>query len=187
MGKLVTETPFSEITAMLEILDRFGIEREDLTRFRKAAPFAQMGVVHFMKHGEQKPPPNASIEVVGGVTHIIITPTTGPIYRSPIIMGTEFSDDNRSSSQVRKEAERRGYRTMPFEAARIFHEALSDEDLVLLGLCTLIGMCDPAFDRNLFLIGRDYVRNGHAVGAGLGRPNDMWGYGCGFAFLAPQV
>jgi len=55
MGKLVTETPYSEVNATLEVFDRFGIERDDLTRFRKASSYVQMEVVRLMKHGEQKP------------------------------------------------------------------------------------------------------------------------------------
>lgn len=60
MGKLVTETPYSEITATLEVLDCLGLEREDLTRFRKASSYIHMEVVRLMKYGEQKPIPSDS-------------------------------------------------------------------------------------------------------------------------------
>ena len=35
MGNLVSTTPFSEITATLELLESFGVEKEDLKFFRK--------------------------------------------------------------------------------------------------------------------------------------------------------
>jgi hypothetical protein len=41
MGNLVKETPYSEVTATLETLDRFGIEREHLARLRSDADCAK--------------------------------------------------------------------------------------------------------------------------------------------------
>ena len=49
MGSLVTETPYSEITATLEILDRFGVGRDDLRKFRAAAPEVQSHTAHIFK------------------------------------------------------------------------------------------------------------------------------------------
>jgi len=41
MGNLVKETPFSEITATLEVLDAWGVTREDLTFLRKSRTLAK--------------------------------------------------------------------------------------------------------------------------------------------------
>jgi hypothetical protein len=41
MGSLLTETPYSEITATMEVLARFGVRREDLKVFRAAATVVQ--------------------------------------------------------------------------------------------------------------------------------------------------
>ena len=49
MGSLITETPYSEITATLEILDRFGVGRDDLRRFRAAAPEVQSHTAYIFK------------------------------------------------------------------------------------------------------------------------------------------
>lgn len=57
MGKLVTETPHSETNATIELLDRWGVEREDLARFRKSSSYVQMEVVRLMKCGEQRSTP----------------------------------------------------------------------------------------------------------------------------------
>jgi len=46
MGNLIKETPYSEITATLEILERFGVGREHLTALRKAASAKQMEVAN---------------------------------------------------------------------------------------------------------------------------------------------
>ncbi len=222
MGKLVTETPFSEITATLELLDRFGVARKDLTHFRKASSSVQMEVARLMKHGEQKSFVGATLEIVDGVTHITVTsdgrtdedfirmweekyrpteiakditrrarftPTTGVTYRIPIIMGSEFSGSKRLTSEIRKEAERRHYRTLPFEAACLLREAVSDEDLERLGLVWLVGMHDPVLDsdRRPCLLGVGRGDGGRRVSACSDRPGRRWGRGSGFAFLAPQV
>ena len=50
MGNLVRETPYSEITATLEVLDRFHIEREHLARLRSDNDYAKR-VAEFMLRG----------------------------------------------------------------------------------------------------------------------------------------
>jgi len=52
MGKLITETPYSEITATLEVLDRCGATRDDLAKFRKASSYVHQEVVRLIKYGE---------------------------------------------------------------------------------------------------------------------------------------
>lgn len=50
MGSLVTETPYSEITATLEILDHLGVGRGDLKKFRAASEEVQGQVAHILKN-----------------------------------------------------------------------------------------------------------------------------------------
>jgi hypothetical protein len=115
------------------------------------------------------------------------TPTIGVTYRIPIIMGSEFSDNDRSTSKIRKEATRRNYRTLPFEAACLLREAVSDEDLERLGLWWLIGMHDPVKDSGRpYLLGVDRFGDGRWVSAFNVHPGRGWLRGRGFAFLAPQ-
>ncbi len=52
MGNLVTETPYSEVTATLELLDRLGVDREGLKKFRKAASYLQFQVARLIQGGE---------------------------------------------------------------------------------------------------------------------------------------
>jgi hypothetical protein len=115
------------------------------------------------------------------------TPTMGVVYRIPIIMGSEFSNDNRITSKIREEATRRHYRTLPFEAACLLREAVSDEDLERLGLWWLIGMHDPVKDSGgPSLLGVPRIDGGRWVNASYGHPGRRWDRGRGFAFLAPQ-
>jgi hypothetical protein len=50
MGSLITETPYSEITATLEILDHLGVGRDDLKKFRAANEEVQSQVAHILKN-----------------------------------------------------------------------------------------------------------------------------------------
>lgn len=49
MGNLVTETPYSEVTATMELLDRLGVGREDLKRFRKSTSGVKAEVAKLIK------------------------------------------------------------------------------------------------------------------------------------------
>jgi hypothetical protein len=49
MGSLITETPFSEVAATLELLDHFGVGREDLKNFRAAVPEVQAHIARILK------------------------------------------------------------------------------------------------------------------------------------------
>src|SRR3989344_5509559 len=49
MGNLITETPYSEVTATMELLDRLGVGREDLKRFRKSSSRLKAEVAKLIK------------------------------------------------------------------------------------------------------------------------------------------
>jgi len=49
MGNLITETPYSEITATMELLDRLGVGRDDLKRFRKSSSRVKVEVAKLIK------------------------------------------------------------------------------------------------------------------------------------------
>ena len=49
MGNLITETPYSEVTATMELLDRLGIGRDDLKRFRKSSTRVKAEVAKLIK------------------------------------------------------------------------------------------------------------------------------------------
>lgn len=50
MGNLITETPYSEITATLEVLSRYGLSRNDLLELRRNPHLAQ-NVVRLIQAG----------------------------------------------------------------------------------------------------------------------------------------
>lgn len=52
MGRLMTETPISELLASVEILDHLRVGRDDLKNFRKASGLVQARIGQLMRYGE---------------------------------------------------------------------------------------------------------------------------------------
>lgn len=83
MGNLITEVPFSEVTATLELLDRLGVDREGLKRFRKASSHEQMTIAAMLQKGiipsEQKfvpVPPERTPSILELVSTVVVSATT---------------------------------------------------------------------------------------------------------------
>jgi hypothetical protein len=53
MGDLITQTPYSEVTSTLEIMDRWGVKREHLERYRKASSWFQQQVAKALISGRE--------------------------------------------------------------------------------------------------------------------------------------
>jgi len=114
--------------------------------------------------------------------------TTGQKYKLVVIKGEEFEDDDRITSKIRAEADRRDYRVPPAEVAPLLRELVSDEEIERMGLYWLIVMHEPITDSD----GRPRVLGIHRYGKGRwlnachGRADGRWGREGGFVFLAPQ-
>ncbi len=52
MGSLISETPYSEITATLEVLDHLGVRRDDLRKFRAASKGVQGQIAHIFQNAD---------------------------------------------------------------------------------------------------------------------------------------
>jgi len=115
-------------------------------------------------------------------------PTTGVIYRAPIIKGSEFKDGERLTARIREVAAGRGYATPSPEVACLLREKLSDEELKAMGLWWLVVMHKPISgpDGNPNLLGvfRDCV--GRELSAFYGKPDCVWSREGGFAFVVSQ-
>lgn len=83
MGNLITELPVSEMNATIELLDRLGVDREGLKRFRKASSHEQMTIAEMLQNGiipaEQKfvPAPPKPIDHVLDLATIPGLPVKG--------------------------------------------------------------------------------------------------------------
>ncbi|MDD3102304.1 MAG: hypothetical protein PHE59_04135 [Patescibacteria group bacterium] len=100
MGNLSKETPLSEITATIELLDHLGVERKHLTLLRSDGKFAKQVAEFICNSGIQEPPLHKSIRIKMGeknmfgipqaVKYLGITPTIQQLAALEVI---PFSDD----------------------------------------------------------------------------------------------
>lgn len=113
--------------------------------------------------------------------------TSGVTYTPEVILGSEFSDSERTTENIRAEAARRNYVTPPAELAPLLREAFTDEELRAMGLYWLVVMHEPIVDSvgspDLLGLGRD--GGGRRLNADWGDPSRRWLRVDGFVFLAP--
>jgi hypothetical protein len=119
-------------------------------------------------------------------------PTSGKTYRIAVLPGRLFSDYDRTTSNIREEAVRRGLETPNPEVACLLRVLLSNYDIEAMGLRKIAVMHERVEDshgRQAFLgLDRDDDGGvGRWLAANLGMPCLRWHSGRGFAFVVPQA
>ena len=114
--------------------------------------------------------------------------TTRIVYKPVVILGQQFEDDERITSNIRKFAEERKYITPPAELAPLLRESVSDEEIERMGLWALIVMHEPISDSrgSPNLLGVRRYGSGRWLEASWVSPGNVWPRRHGFVFLAPQ-
>lgn len=116
-------------------------------------------------------------------------PTSGVTYEIAVLKGELFSDNERITKNIRKEAKNRKLFTPNAEVACLIREKFSDKELGAMGLHWIIAMHEPIEDTDdgpvLLIAHRD--RGGSWLLAGYGSPGSEWGRVVGFAFVVSQV
>lgn len=116
-------------------------------------------------------------------------PTSGAITEIAVIKGEIFSDNDRITENIRKEAKNRKFSTPNAEVACLIREKFSDKELEAMGLYWIVVMHEPIKDSDgdpkLLGVGRD--GGGSWLSARYDGPGDKWGRGGGFAFVVSQV
>jgi len=116
-------------------------------------------------------------------------PTKGVTYEIGIIKGDEFSDNERNTANIRKEAKKRGWITPNAEVACLIREKFTNEELEKMGLWAIITMHEPVKDSD----GDPYLLHAYRSGGGLwlgayyDDPDGRWIREYGFAFALSQV
>ena len=115
--------------------------------------------------------------------------TTGITYNCVVLKGEFFSDEDRITSKIRAEADKRKFAKPNAEVACLIRENFSDEDIEAMGLIWLVTMHEPINDsggaQNLLCAHR-YGVVGRRLSAFYGYPSGRWRRVDGFVFLAPQ-
>ncbi|PKM91528.1 hypothetical protein CVU82_02955 [Candidatus Falkowbacteria bacterium HGW-Falkowbacteria-1] len=116
-------------------------------------------------------------------------PTNGVTYEIAVLKGEIFSDNDRITKNIRKEAKNRKLSTPNAEAACLFREKFSDKELEAMGLYWIVVMHEPIKDSDgdplLLSAGRD--GSGSWLDADCGGSGSRWVRGGGFAFVLSQV
>jgi len=116
-------------------------------------------------------------------------PTSGITYEIAVLKGEFFSDSDRITKTIRKEAKNRKFSTPNAEVACLIREKLSDKELEAMGLYWIVTMHEPIKDSvgDPLLLGADRGGDGSWLGTYYGNPGGRWGRSGGFAFVVSQV
>jgi len=110
--------------------------------------------------------------------------TDGRNYKSVIIRGDEFEDDDRSTWRIREKALKLGYRTPLAEVAPLLEEQVTDQDIREMDLWGLVVMHEPILvGGHPFLL--SFRKEPRFFGVSRGTPHALWSRRLGFVFLAP--
>lgn len=116
-------------------------------------------------------------------------PTDGIIYEITVLKGELFSDSDRITKTIRKEAKNRKLSTPNAEVACLIREKFSDKELEAMGLYLIVTMHEPIKDSDggPFLLIAYRGDRGSWLCTRYGNPVNEWRRGSGFAFVVSQV
>lgn len=105
-----------------------------------------------------------------------------------VLTGELFSDDDRTTSKIRAEAESRGLTEPNPEIACLIREKFTNKELEEMGIWAMVAMHEPINDADggPCLLSANRYDSGQWLLAYYDRPDDWWNRGGGFAF-ATQV
>ena len=116
-------------------------------------------------------------------------PTKGVTYEIAVLKGTLFEDNDRITSKIRAEADKRKLTKPNAEVACLIREMFSDKELEAMGLWWIVAMHEPIKDSDgdPRLLLADRSDDGRRLFACYGSPGHGWSRGNGFAFVVSQV
>ena len=116
-------------------------------------------------------------------------PTSGTTYEIAVLKGEIFSDNNRITKNIRKEAKNRKFSTPNAEVACLIREKFSDKELEAMGLCWIVAMHEPIKDSggDPLLLSANRHGNGSWLCTYYDYPDRKWSRGDGFAFVVRHV
>jgi hypothetical protein len=106
-----------------------------------------------------------------------------------VIKGEFFSDNDRITSKIREEADRRNMTKPNAEVACLIRDLFTDDEIKAMGLSWIVTMHEPIKDSDgdPHLLSTNRNGNKSWLSTYYGPPDRRWHRGSGFAFVAPQV
>ena len=116
-------------------------------------------------------------------------PTNRIIYEITVLKGELFSDSDRITKTIRKEAKNRKLSTPNAEVACLIREKFSDKELEAMGLYLIVTMHEPIKDSGGFPRLLSAIRSGSGswLDTHYDNPDNEWLRGSGFSFVVLQV
>lgn len=116
-------------------------------------------------------------------------PTSGVTTEVALLKGLLFEDNDRITSKIRTEADKRKLTEPNAEVACLIRENFSDKEIEAMGLIWIVAMHEPIEDSDgdPALLGAGRGGDGPWLYAFHGRPDRKWHRGNGFAFVVSQV
>ena len=113
-------------------------------------------------------------------------PTSGIIYEVTILRGELFSDNERTTRNIREEAKKRSLSTPNAEIVCLIREKFSDKELETMELYYIVTMHNSIKDSNgdPRLLDIDRLVSGSWLYSCYDGPGCGWGRGRGFAFIS---
>lgn len=116
-------------------------------------------------------------------------PTSGVTYNVAVLKGTLFSDSDRTTQNIRAEADKRKLTKPNAEVACLIRDKFTDKEIEAMGLAWIINMADPINDSDgdPLLLGARRHGGVPWLRAYFVRPGCGWRRDRGFAFVVSQV
>ncbi len=117
-------------------------------------------------------------------------PTKGVTTEVAVLKGILFEDNDRVTSKIRAEADKRKFVKPNVELGCLIRDMFTDEEIEAMGLAWIVAMHEPIKDSdgNPSLLAADRRDgSGRWLNACYGGPDDGWGRDSGFAFVVSQV
>jgi len=116
-------------------------------------------------------------------------PTNGVTTQIAVLKGEMFADSDRTTKNIRAEADKRKLIKPNAEVACLIREKFADEEIKAMDLWWIVTMHEPIKDSDgdPSLLSADRNVDGRWLSAGYDRPDRRWNRSNGFAFAFAQV
>jgi len=116
-------------------------------------------------------------------------PTSGVTSEIAVLKGELFSDNERITKNIRKDAKNRKFTTPNAEVACLIREKFTDKELEAMGLYWIVAMHEPIKDSggDPTLLNASRLGDGSWLDARYAYPGSEWDRARGFAFVVSQV
>ena len=116
-------------------------------------------------------------------------PTSGVTTEIAVLRGMSFADNERTTKNIRAEADCRNLTKPNAEVACLIRENFSDKEIEAMGLWWIVAMHEPIkdFGGDPTLLRANRFDDGRWLGAYSVNPDNRWSRSGGFAFAVSQV